>query len=387
MKELNIGIIGTKFMGRAHSNAYRQVVQFFDLSLKPIMHTACGRDEAQLAKFSGRMGWKYQENSWEKLMLNNDITLIDICVPNGLHMPIAMAALNAGKHVLCEKPMALNAEEAWLMFEAINKTSMINMMVFNYRFVPAIILAKQFISDGKAGDVRHFNAVYYQDWLVDKDFPIVWRHDINVSGSGAHGDMNAHVVDLARYLVGEFDEVTGMKKTFIKERPKSDGTGFGKVTVDDATSFLTKFQCGAIGSFTATRMAPGKKNFLRLEIFGSKGSIIFNLERLNELQFCSTDEALDGRGYRNILVTEEVHPYINAWWPPGHIIGWEHTFIHLVKELLQNIAGNKTDIPTFFDGYKCQQVLDAVMTSASTGSWVTIDNFKTSKNNEYAEQI
>ncbi len=376
MEELNIGIIGTKFMGSAHSNAYRQASHFFDLPLTPVMHTACGRDEQQFTKFANRQGWKHQENSWEKLILNDDIALIDICVPNGLHKPIAMAALKAGKHVLCEKPMALNAEEAWLMLEAAGKSPAINMMVFNYRFVPAIILAKQIISDGKIGEVRHFNAVYYQDWLVDKNFPIVWRHDVYVSGSGAHGDMNAHIIDLARYLFSEFREVTGVKKTFIKERPFSDGNGVGKVTADDATCFLAKFQNGALGSFIATRMAPGKKNFMCLEIFGSEGSLIFNLERLNELQFYSTKDEAGERGYKNILVTESVHPYMNAWWPAGHVIGWEHTFIHLVKELFQAIAGEQNEIPTFYDGYKCQEVLDAVMTSASTGSWVSIDNLK-----------
>jgi predicted dehydrogenase len=233
-------------------------------------------------------------------------------------------------------------------------------------------LAKQMIADGKIGEVRHFNAVYYQDWLTDPNFPMVWRHDVKVSGSGAHGDMNAHIVDLARYLVDEFTEVNGVQKTFIKERPLADGSGKGNVTADDATSFLASFRNGALGMFNATRLAPGRKNFLRLEIFGSTGSISFNLEKLNELEYYSENDEESSRGYRTILVTEASHPYIDAWWPPGHIIGWEHTFIHVVKELYDAINGKKNDIPTFYDGLRCQQVLDAVVDSANSGKWIKI---------------
>jgi predicted dehydrogenase len=282
--------------------------------------------------------------------------------------------------------MARNAAEAAEMYRVVKEAGVIHMIIFNYRFVPAIALAKKFISEGKIGEVRHFNAVYYQDWLTDPDFPITWRHDAKASGSGAHGDMNAHIVDLARYLVGEFASVTGIQKTFIGERPLSSGNGRGKVSTDDATSFLATFQNGALGSFQATRLAPGRKNFLRMEIFGSKGSFGFNLERMNELEYYSDGETAESQGYKNILVTDASHPYIKAWWPPGHIIGWEHTFIHQIKALLDGIGDNKNVLPDFYDGLRCQQVLDAVVTSASTKTWTKIPDHKEQKH-ERVKQV
>lgn len=363
-------------MGKAHSNAFSSVSSIFDLPVTPVMHTACGRDEGHLSKFSKQFGWKHAETSWEKMVSSDGIDLVDICAPNNLHKAVAIKAMGAGKNVLCEKPISRNEEEAYEMCVSAKKSGAINMVVFNYRYLPAIVLAKQFIVEGKIGEVRHFNAVYYQDWLTDKDFPMVWRHDVKVSGSGAHGDMNAHTVDLARYLVGEIDEVNGVKKIFIKERPNGNGKELETVTADDATSFLAQFQNGALGAFMATRVAPGRKNFLRLEIFGSEGSLIFNLERLNELQFYSCNGEAGAEGYKNILVTDPTHPYMKAWWPPGHTIGWEHTFIHVVKELLETIAGLPRYIPTFFDGYKCQQVLDAVIASSHSRSWIRINNLQ-----------
>ncbi len=375
-KAINIGMVGTRFMGKAHSNAYLQVPHFFDLPATPVLHTACGRQAASLAHFAKQFGWQQQETSWQKMIADESIDLVDICTPNNLHLPVALAAAKAGKHILCEKPMARTIEEARRMYDAAQQAGVVHMMIFNYRFVPALALAKQLIDEGKIGQIHHFNAVYYQDWLVDPQFPITWRHDAETSGSGAHGDMNAHVIDLGRYLVGEYEAVNGLQHTFIKERPLPSGQGTGKVTTDDATTFMARFQNGAQGLFQATRMATGRKNFLRLEIFGSEGGLSFNLERLNELAYFSRQDDPRRQGYTPILVTEPVHPFLDAWWPPGHIIGWEHTFIHQVKALIEGIAEKKPVVPSFYDGLKCQQVLDAVTTSAQTERWVTIQELQ-----------
>lgn len=372
MKEkINIGIIGSQFMGRAHTNGWYDVGKFYDLPYEVVLHTACSVDHSAKSDFADKYGWRHFEPSWEKLVADPDIAVIDICTPNDIHMPIAVAAAKAGKHVVCEKPIAMNADEARQMEEASIETDVVNMVAFNYRRVPAIALAKEMIKSGKLGVIFHFNAVYYQDWLVDPEFPFVWRHDKKLSGSGAHGDMNAHTIDLARFLVGEITSVCGQEKVFIPERKKADGS-LGKVTADDSMNFLVNFRNGAIGNFTATRFATGRKNYLRLEIFGSKGSIIFNLERLNELEFYSREDDVDLQGFRNIVVTEGTHPYMHKWWPPGHIIGWEHTFIHELGDFLTAIAENKKVTPDFYDGYRCQQVLDAVSKSAEHKEWIDI---------------
>lgn len=371
-QKINVGIVGTNFMGKAHSNAFIKAPYFFDLPAQPVLKVACGRNQANLTAFAHRFGWAHQETSWEKLIARDDVDLIDISTPNDLHKPIAIAAARAGKHILCEKPMAVNEAEARSMLDAAHEAGVVHMMIFNYRFLPAIQLARQMIEAGKIGKIHHFNAVYYQDWLVDPAFPITWRHDSKASGSGAHGDMNAHIIDLARFLLGEFEAVCGEQKTFIKERPLSEGSGTGQVTTDDATYFLAQFRDGALGSFMATRYATGRKNFLRLEIFGSEGSLGFNLERLNELTYFSRNDESTEQGFRNILVTEAEHPYVQAWWPPGHIIGWEHTFIHEVNELIKGIANQTPVVPDFYDGLRCQQVLDRVMQSADERKWITV---------------
>lgn len=371
-KEINVGIVGTKFMGRAHSNAFIDVAYFFDVPLRPVLRAACGRNVSDLDKFAQQFGWQTTEISWQRLVDRDDIDLVDICTSNATHMPIAVAAARAGKHILCEKPIAMNADEARRMLEAAREANVRHMVAFNYRRVPAIILAKQLIGEGKIGAIRHFNAVYYQDWLVDPNFAMVWRHDAKEAGTGAHGDMNAHTVDLARYLAGEIEAVCGAREIFIKERPLSDGSGTGTVTADDAMYFLARFQNGALGSFMATRFATGRKNYLRLEIFGSEGSLVFNLERLNALEFYSRQDEAKAQGFRDIMVTESAHPFINAWWPPGHIIGWEHTFIHEVRDLLVAIDQGQDVYPDFYDGLRCQHVLDAVLKSAMEGSWVQV---------------
>lgn len=369
---LHVAIVGTRFMGRAHSNAYGQVGRYFDLPAEPVRHLACGRDAEHLAGFAQRFGWQHTETDWQKVVGRDDVDLVDISTPNATHAPIALEAARAGKHLLCEKPMAMNIDEARQMYEAAEEAGVVHMMIFNYRFVPALALARRMIEAGKIGRVFHFNAVYYQDWLVDPSFPIVWRHKSDAAGTGAHGDMNAHIVDLARYLVGEFDAVNGVQETFIKERPLASGTGTGTVSTDDATSFLARFRNGAHGSFIATRFATGRKNYLRLEIFGSEGALIFNLERLNELAYFSRADAADEQGFRTILVTESAHPYVDRWWPPGHIIGWEHTFIHQISRLIEGAAQGDPVVPSFYDGLRCQQVLDAVVESADTEAWISI---------------
>jgi len=325
-----------------------------------------------LAAFARQFGWETTETQWERLAARDDIQIVDICTPNAIHQAIATVAARAGKHILCEKPLAMNADQARQMLDVAREAGVRHMVAFNYRRVPAVALAKQMIQEGQLGRIVHFDAVYYQDWLVDPASPIVWRHDVQAAGSGAHGDMHAHLVDLARYLVGEVEAVCGAQEVFIKERPLANGTGMGRVTADDATYFLARFRTGALGSFLATRLATGRKNYLRLEIFGSEGSLVWNLERLNELQFYSRRDPDTQQGYRTILATESTHPYISAWWPPGHIIGWEHTFIHEIRDFLLAVHSGQDVVPDFYDGLRCQQVLDAVCDAAHSRSWVEV---------------
>lgn len=371
-QEIRVGIVGTQFMGRAHSNAWMDVDKFYNLPARPVMKAACDNVTENLKPFCQRFGWQSQETDWKKLVARNDIDLIDICTSNNMHKPIAVAAAQAGKHVFCEKPVAMNAIEARAMLDAARAAGVKHMVAFNYRRVPAIALARQMIEEGKIGRVFHFNTVYYQDWLVDPAFPYVWRHDKQVAGSGAHGDMNAHIVDLARFLVGEIEAVCGAEEVFIKERKLADGSGKGKVTADDALFALARFSNGALGSFMATRFATGRKNYLRFELFGSEGSLLFNLERLNEIQYFTRSEAGREQGFRTILATESDHPYINRWWPPGHIIGWEHTFIHEVGDLLTAIATDQPITPDFYDGLRNQQVLDAMQQAAALKAWINV---------------
>ncbi len=328
------------------------------------MRVACDTNLESLDRLVNQYGWQEKESSWKKLVERDDIDLIDIC-PNMYHKEIAIAAAKNSKHVICEKPLCMNTDEAKEMLDAAEKADIRHMTAFNYRRVPAIALAKKLIDNGKIGKIHHFNAVYYQDWLVDPNFPFVWSHDMKAGGSGAHGDMNAHTVNLARFLVGEIDTVTAMENIFIKERQNSDGSGTANVTADDAMVFLAKFNNGALGNFTATRFATGRKNYLRLEIFGSEGAIIFNLENLNELEYFSRNDSSEIQGFRKILVTESNHPFINMWWPPGHIIGWEHTIIHEIGELLLAIEKGESVKVDFYDGFRCQQILDVALKSAS----------------------
>ena len=380
-RKVNVGLVGYKFMGKAHSNAYMNVAKFFDMDAVPVMKAICGRDREGVKEAAGNWGWESYETSWKKLVRRDDIGLIDIAAPSYVHHDIAIEAAKNGKHVFCEKPLAFSVNEAKEMLAAVRKAKVCHMINFNYRRVPAIGLAKKLIDDGELGEIYHFRGTYLQDWIVDPQFAMNWRLRKRVAGSGAHGDLNAHMIDMARFLVGEIVEVVGQSKTFIKERPaegKSTGLtaiaaeGTEKVTVDDATQFLAKFNTGALGTFEATRLAPGRKNFNRFEINGSLGSLVFCFEEMNKLQFYSRKDKSYAQGFRTILATEAEHPYVSAWWPPGHIIGYEHGFVHQVYELMQGIARGKNPAPDFLDGARCVAVLEAVDDSVKQRKWIRV---------------
>ena len=368
MKKLNIAMIGYKFMGKAHSNAWRQVGRFFNLPYEPVMKVICGRDEAAVKEASRRFGWEQYSTDWQEVVARKDIDVIDICTPGDTHLPIAVAAASEKKVVLCEKPLANSLAEAETMLRAVQKNGVTHMLCHNYRRVPAIALARQVIDDGTIGQIHHYRGTYLQDWLVDPEFPRVWRLEKAKAGSGALGDIASHSVDLARYLVGEIAEVTALLKTFITERPKSfEDHDPAAVDVDDAALSLVRFTNGAIGSIEGSRFATGRKNYYRFEINGSRGSIVFNLERLNELELYV--EQGPNSGFRTIMATDSKHPYMSGWWPPGHIIGYEHTFTHTVLELLRAMAALELPEPNFFDGVQNQRVLDAMEKSSSSQSW------------------
>ena len=385
MAEIGVGLVGYKFMGRAHSNAYRQVARFFDVDPSPRLRALCGRDEAAVKAAAQQLGWDGYETDYHALVNRDDIGLVDVSTPGNSHKEVVLAALAAGKHVLCEKPLANTLDEAREMLAAVKaaKPGTVAMINFNYRRVPAVQLAQKLVADGTLGEIRHWRAVYLQDWINDPNFPLVWRLQKDLAGSGALGDVGAHILDLAHFIIGPVTEVVGTLSTFIKERPvetssgggsgltATSGTEMGPVTVDDSATFLAKFASGATGTFEATRLAPGRRNYNSFEINGSNGSVIFNLERLNELQVYLADDPAGMQGFRTINVTEPVHPYTGAWWPAGHLIGYEHSFVHVVKDLLDGIKTGASPAPTFEDGFKCQAVLDAVERSAASRTWET----------------
>lgn len=389
-KAIRVGLVGQKFMGRAHSNAYLKVTKFFDVDPAPAMTAVCGRNEAALREFAQRWGWQSCETDWRKLVVRPDIDLIDISAPSHMHRDIAVAAAQAGKHVFCEKPLAFNLGQAREMLDAARAAGVVHMVCFNYRCCPAMSLARQMVAAGELGEIRHFRATYLQDWLVDPQFPMNWRLRKETAGSGALGDLGAHIVDLGRFLVGEIDEVAGAMKTFIAERPAegsssglsaSAGKGTDKVTVDDATLFLARFAGGALGTFEATRMAPGRKNYNRVEVNGSRGTLVWNFEEMNTLEYYNCGDPPTQQGFRHILATDAVHPFVSAWWPPGHLLGYEHAFVHAVYELMRKIgsrAGSSstpddTIMPDFRDGAQCIAVLDAVTQSAVERAWVAVE--------------
>jgi predicted dehydrogenase len=383
-KTLNIGIIGYQFMGKAHSNAYLKAARFFDLEVTPNLKVACGRHEAPLRQFASRWGWEDTETSWEKMVTREDIDLIDISSPTHMHKDIVIAAASAGKHILCEKPMALNADEARQMVEAVQAAGVKHMLGHNYRRVPAVQLAKQFIDAGKIGDIYHWRGAYLQDWIVDPGFPLTWHLRKETAGYGPHADLNSHSVDLARYLVGEIASIQCKLKTFVHRRSLPDpametafeaaaSEGTGEVNVDDASLMIVEFDNGALGSFEASRFALGRKNYNHFEIYGGQGSLGFNLERMNELEYFSGQDDDGSQGFKTVMVTESNHPYISSWWPPGHIIGYEHTFVHEVVDFLRCIYEDKEATPNFHDGLRCMQVLDAAALSNGDGMRVDVN--------------
>src|SRR6267378_3443775 len=357
--KLNIAMIGHRFMGKAHSNAWRQVSRFFDVPVEPVMKVICGRDGAAVKGAADKYGWAEHSTSWQQVVERKDIDVIDICTPGDLHMPIAVAAAEAKKVVFCEKPLANTLAEAEVMLDAVQTNGVIHMLCHNYRRAPAVALARQIIDEGRIGQIYHYRGTYLQDWLVSPDFPRVWRLEKARAGSGALGDLVSHSVDLARYLVGEISEVAGLLETFIKERPAESGSEtMAPVEVDDTTLSMIKFENGAVGSIEASRFATGRKNYNRLEINGSLGSLAFNLERMNELELYI--EQGPNSGFRTILATEATHPFMNGWWPPGHIIGYEHTFTHTVLDLLRAVEKQTIPTPNFEDGLRNQKVLAAI---------------------------
>ncbi len=381
MAEIGVGLVGYKFMGRAHSNAYRQVAHFFDVDPQPRMVAISGRNEAAVSEAANQLGWEGYETDYHQLVARDDIQLVDVSTPGFNHKEIVLAALAAGKHVICEKPLANALDEAQEMLDAARRAGTIHMVNFNYRRVPAVQLVKQLIDTGRLGEIRHFRAQYLQDWILDPEFPLVWRMKKELAGSGALGDIAAHITDLGTYLVGPIAEVVGNLETFIQQRPveiesgggsgltADSGKEMGEVTVDDAASFLARFENGAMGTFDVTRLAPGRRNRNTFEINGSLGSVMFDLERLNELQVYFVEDEGGLQGFRTINVTEPGHPYTANWWPAGHIIGYEHTFVHVVKDLLDGIAQDSNPQPDFEAGFRNQAVLDAVIRSSESGRW------------------
>jgi predicted dehydrogenase len=380
MKKLNVAIIGAKFMGKAHSSAWSRVHRFFDVPFEPVLKVACGRPGSSLERFADRWGWESTSTDWKETVNRADIDIVDIANPTFLHHNVAIEAAKAGKHIFCEKPMCLTLEEAKRMCAAAEDAGIVHYLNHNYRRCPAVSLAKQFVQEGRLGRIFHWRSAYLQSWIVDPNFPLTWHLRKETAGSGPHADLNSHLVDLARFLVGEISQVTALTAQFIAERPiPTEGTsgafeagslgesrGMGPVTVEDAASMLVRFENGALGTFEATRFAPGRKNYNTFEIYGSKGSIAFDVERMNELNYFSMDDPAHAGGFRKILVTEPVHPYLNAWWPPGHIIGYEHTFVNAMADFLNAIASGIKIEPNFTDGVKEMAVLEAALLSAQT---------------------
>lgn len=383
-KKVRIGMIGYKMMGKAHSHAYRDIPFYFDTEVVPVLQAISGRDEQGVRRAAEKMGWASVEMDWHHLVESDDIDVIDIVSPNNTHADIAIAAAKAGKHIICEKPLALSVEQAQHMLDAVNKAGVVHMVCHNYRFAPAVQYAKQLIQQGKLGRIYHVRATFLQDWLMDPGYPLVWRLRKDVSGSGTLGDLGSHIIDLARFLVGEFSEVVGMMETFIKERPlgdmdihlqgKVESSEKGEVTVDDAASFLARFENGALGVFEVSRFSRGNRAGNRFEINGEKGSVRWDMENMNNLHVYLEEDDPGLKGFRTVNCTEVEHPYGRVYWPAGHIIGYEHTFINLLAELMRGISKGISPNPNFEDGVRNQMVLEAVERSVRTGKWVNISD-------------
>lgn len=376
MTTVGVGMVGHAFMGRAHSQAWRSVGPFFGPPLTPVMTALAGRSAERARAAADALGWASVETDWKELLRRDDVQLVDICTPGDSHAEIAVAALDAGKHVLCEKPLANSVAEAEAMAAAAERArerGVRSMVGFNYRRVPAVTLARRLVDEGRIGAVRHVRAQYLQDWLADPRAPFTWRMDRDRAGTGALGDIGAHIIDTAQFITGQnLVGVSALLDTFVPERPVPGG-GTARVTVDDAALFVGRTDGGALASFEATRFATGRKNALRIEVSGSSGALAFDLESLNELWFYDRHEDDATAGFRRIVVTEPVHPYTDRWWPPGHMLGYEHTFTHQAADLLTAIADGADPRPSFADGLQVQRVLAAVAGSAESRCWVDVE--------------
>ncbi len=392
MKEINVGLVGYNFMGRAHSNAYRQVGFYFpELKAKPVMKVLCGRTKERTDACAEAFGWEDVVYDVDELLARDDIDMVDITVPNNQHAELAIKAAKAGKHVFCEKPLATSVADAKKMVAAVKKAGVVNMLCHNYRRAPAISLAKKMIDNGDLGDIYHWRSLYLQDWLMPPDVPMMWRVQKEIAGSGSLGDLMAHSIDLALWLLGDINSLSCAMETFIDKRPQLDSfdTGLGgkaakdskmgTVDVDDGVVALCRFANGALGTMEATRFAAGHKNYNWFEVNGSKGSLRFNLERMNELEYYNCADKGDRTGFRLIQATDDSHPFMGLpkgagprFWPVAHIIGYEHTFINTVFDLCQAVATGKQTSPSFEDGLKTQLVLDACDKAATSGKWVKV---------------
>jgi predicted dehydrogenase len=376
MKKLNVGMVGYGFMGRAHSNAYRKVGNFFDLGYQPVLKAACARDAAKIKVFADKWGYESIETDWQKLIARKDIDVVDICAPNNLHKEIAIAAAKAGKMILCEKPLAMNGAEGEEMVKTIEKCKVPNMVWYNYRRVPAVTLAKQLIDEGKLGKIFHFRAKFLQDWTISADLPQggtgLWRLDINAAGSGVTGDLLAHCIDTAIWLNGPVVEVTAMTETFIKKRKHTLTGKIEPVGIDDACAFLARFANGSLATFESTRYARGHKAEYTFEINGENASIFWDLHDLHRMEYFEHRDEGRLRGWRSIHVTDGDHPYMGKWWVPGLQIGYEHSFVHQVADFIEGLDKNKPAMPDFREALVTQYICDAVLKSAKSGKWESV---------------
>lgn len=379
-RRCNVALIGQRFMGRAHSNAYAQAPHFFDLPVQPVRHTIAARDEAELAPFAERWGWANWTTNWRDIARDDEIDLVDVATPNDCHPDQSIAMLEAGKHVACEKPLARNLADARAMRDAARKAKGKTFVWFNYRRCPAVAFARQLVSEGRLGKIFHVRATYLQSW-GGPDTPLLWRFKKKFAGSGAHGDLNAHIVDLARFLTGdEVSEVHGaIARTFIKERVVPGTKKKGRSDVDDAVLFLATFKGGAAASFEATRVAPGHLNANSIELNGEKGSLRFDFEDMNVLQFCDATVGSRETGWKSIICTSAGdHPYAGNWWPDAHVIGYEHGFTNMVADIMRVLGRKKPEValPDFEDAYQTQRILEAAMISARERSAVKLSQVK-----------
>jgi predicted dehydrogenase len=376
VKKLNIAMIGYGFMGRAHSNAYRRVNNFFDLEYEPVLKVACGRNEENAKSFAEQWDYESIETDWRKVIERQDVDAVDICTPNNFHAEIAIAAAAAGKMILCEKPLAMNAAEGEKMVRAVEKAGVANTVWYNYRRIPAVTLAKNLIDQGKLGKIYHYRANFLQDWTISADLPQggagLWRLDAKESGSGVTGDLLAHCIDTAIWLNGPIKEVTAMTETFIKERQSVTSGKVEPVKIDDACAFLARFENGSLAVFESTRYARGHKALYTFEINGEHASIAWDLHDLHRLSWFDHRDEDVTRGWRSIHVTDGEHPYMDKWWVPGLQIGYEHSFVHQVADFLEGLAKATPVSPTFRDALETQKVCDAVLSSAQNGQWVNI---------------